>query len=311
MKINFILSTALLVAFAPWVSAEEAKARLMYTDASHDDVLISEYRKGQVTYRMHKNDLNRKRVSKSKFDSIYFYKPALFNEAMELYQGRKYKEAKPKFAACEQAYKNIDQAPNNYATLAGFYKLECNRRMFELDALSSEQEKFRSEALTRETQLQQLEVNAFWEAVRLKSWERLDRLAEAWRKRKVTGSQRAQIAYCHGLALEQLAKKDPKRLTDALNAYNRALSADFSASHEIVIASANNALRMYASDPKVKLAMKLWGTEDENKASGGYQRLLEANTLVKLYKQAGWDATKELAPEYKDFLKFEAPKPGS
>lgn len=305
MKIHFMIPSVLLMAVSPFAAADEAPARLMYPDNSNEDVIISEYRKGYVTYRMHKNDLNRKRVSKNKFESIYFYKPPLFNEAMELYQSRKYEEAKAKFAECETAYKKVDEAPNNYASLAGFYKLECCRRLFQLDELSSGQEKFRSGGLTREFQLQQLEVNAFWEAVRLKSWDRLDRLAQSWRKRKVTGPQRAQISYCHGLALEQLAKKDPKRLTDALNAYNMALSADFSASHEIVIAAASNALGMYWNDPKVQLAIKLWGTEDENKGSAGYQRLLEANTLMKLYQQAGWDALKKPSPDYLQFLKYE------
>ena len=308
MKIRSLLSMALIVAVSPLASAVDAPARLMRKDSSHDDVLISSYRNKTVTYKMSKTDLNIAKVTMSKLDSIYFYKPRIFSEAMALYKMRNYAEAKEKFAACEKAFKKVDSAPNNYGTLAGFYVLECSRRQFDLGALSSEQEKFRKDGLTRETQLQQLEVNAFWEAVRSKSWERLDRLAQGWQKRKVTGSQRAQIAYCHGLALEELAKKNPKRITEALNSYNRALSADFTASHEIVVAAAHNALRIYNSNPNVKLAIKLWGTEDESKGSSGYQYLLEANTLTKLYMQAGWESQKPLDPEYKKFLKFEQPK---
>lgn len=308
MKTRSLISLALLIAMTPILSAVDAPARLMRKDKSHDDVLMLSYRKGTATYKMKKNDLNIANVPVSDLDSIYFYEPPIFAEAMALYQGRNYAEAKKKFIACEKAFKKVDTAPNNYGTLAGFYVLECSRRQFDLSALSSEQEKFRKEGLTRETQLQQLEVNAFWEAVRSKSWERLDRLAQGWQKRKVTGSQRAQIAYCHGMALEQLAKKNPKRMTEALNAYNRALSADFTASHEIVVAAASSALRIYNSNPKVQHAMKLWGTEDESKGSSGYQFLLEANTLTKLYLQAGWDVDKPLTPEYKAFLNYEKPK---
>jgi len=83
------------------------------------------------------------------------------------------------------------------------------------------------------------------------------------------------------------------------------LSADFTASTELVIPAANNALRVYYSDPEVKRAMKVWGTEDENKNSAGRQRLLEANSLVKLYKQAGFEAIKPLSSDYKKFLKYE------
>ncbi len=311
MKTRSLLSMALLMAMipmAPTLFAADARARIMRKDTSHDDVLISQYRNGTLIYKMKENDLHSKKLAVSKLDSIYFYEPRLFSEAMSLYQARDYAEAKKKFLVCNAAFKKVDTAPNNYGTLAGFYVLECSRRQFDLSSLSSEQEKFRKDGLTRETQLQQLEVNAFWEAVRSKSWERLDRLAEGWRKRKVTGTQRAQIAYCHGLALEELAKKNPKRMTEALNAYNRALSADFTASHEIVIAAASNALRMYSSNPKVQLAIKLWGSEDENKGSSGYQLLLEANTLTKLYIEAGWDVSKPLTPEYKAFLKYEKPK---
>lgn len=305
MTTRSLFSLALLIAVAPLVSAVPAPARIMHADASHDDVLILEYRKGFIIYKMNPNDLNRKKLSLTKLDSIYFKTPKIFNDAMSLYQGRKYAEAKELFIKCEQAFKLVDTAPNNYGSLAGFYVMECSRRQFDLSALSEEQMKFRKDGLTRETQIQQLEVNAFWEAVRLKNWDRLDRLAESWSKRKVTGSQRAQISYCHGLALEQLAKKDPKRVPAALNAFNRALTADFTASTEIVIAAADHAFRMYSSNTGVKLAMQNWQTEDENKGKIGYQYLLEANTLVKLYQQAGFEAMKPLSPDYKLFLKYE------
>jgi len=311
MNIRSLISLVCLLAVAPMGQAADARARLMLKDQSQLDVLITAYGKGSVIYKMNPNDLNRTKTSLTKLDSIYFYEPPLFKEAMELYQGRKYAEAKVKFVECEKAFKKVDTAPNNYGTLAGFYVLECSRRQFDLESLSAEQEKFRKKALTRETQLQQLEVNAFWEAVRLKEWDRLDRLAEGWRHRKVAGSLRAQISYCHGLALEQLAKKDPSKEVAALNAFNMALSADFTASTEIVLAAATHALEIYASDEGVKLAMKLWGTKDEKKSSVGYQRLKEANSLAKLYVLAGFDSVKPMTPAYKAFLKYEDPKKGN
>ncbi|BDS05704.1 hypothetical protein NT6N_07440 [Oceaniferula spumae] len=308
MNIRSLTTAVLLLATGPIASALDAPARLMFKDGSHDDVLIVDYKRGYVTYKLNERDLNRTRKGPEQIESIYFYQSPIFAEAMSLYQGRKYAEAKTKFQECQEAYKTIDTAPNNYGTLGGFYAMECSRRMMDLESLSSEMEKFRKEGLTRENHIQQLEVNAFWEAVRLKDWDRLDRLAQDWRTRKVTGSQRAQISYCHGLALEELAKKNPKLMTKALNAYNITLSADFTASMELVVGAANNALRIYDADPEVKLAIKLWKTEDENQNSGGYQRLMEANALAKLYNQAGFSAVKPLSAEYKVFLKYNKPK---
>lgn len=308
MKIRSLCSSILALAMVSMASADDAPARLMFPDGSHDDVLLTLYKNGTIQYKLNARDLNRTVKRKAQYESIYFYEPPIFAKAMSLYQGLKYEEAREEFLKCEKAFKAVDTAPNNFASLAGFYAMECSRRMFDLDSLSSAMEKFRKEGLTRETHLMQLEVNAFWEAVRLKDWERLDRLAQSWRKRKVAGNQRAQIAYCHGRALEQLAKKNPKYLSKALNAYNRTLTADFTASREIVIDAANRSLDIYSSDPAVKLAMKLWGTEDEDPNSSGHQRLLEANTLTKLYKQAGFEASKPLDAAHRLFLKYEGPK---
>lgn len=306
MNIRFLIISMLLFAMAQIASALNAPARLYFKDGSHEDVLIEKYEKGFVLYKLNERDLNKQQKGPKDIQSIYFYEVPLFAEAIALYQGRKYAAAKKKFLECEVAYKTVDTAPNNYASLAGFYALECSRRMFDLEALSAGMEKFRKEGLTRETHLQQLEINAFWEAVRLKDWPRLDLLAKDWRKRKIPGGHRAQIAYCHGLAYENLAKKNPKLTTKALNAYNTALSADFTASMDIVVAAASKSLAIYSNDQEVQLAIKLWKTADENQNSPGYQRLLEANALAKLYNQAGFNVIKALSAEAEKFLKYTA-----
>lgn len=307
MKIHFLLTSLLLMAASQLATAKplDAPARIYFPDGSHEDVLITAYKNGTTTYKLNERDLNRTRKAAKDIEAIYFKEVPIFQEAMALFKSRKYAEAKKKFIECAAAYKAVDTAPNNFATQASYYSLECSRRSFDLDTLRSDMEKFRKDALTRPHQLQQLEVNAFWEAVRLKEWTRLNRLANDWRNRKVTGSQRAQIAFCHGRAYEELAKKDPKLVTKALNSYNMALSADFTTSTEIVVASASNALRIYTSDPKVKLAMKLWKTEDANEGGVGHQRLLEANAMVKLYKQGGFDKVKALSSDAKELFKFE------
>ena len=105
-----------------------------------------------------------------------------------------------------------------------------------------------------------------------------------------------------------MAQKDPNRTIDALNAYSRAMIADGTTSIEMVLEAANNALRIYANDPGVKLAVKLWKTEDENRNTVGYQRLMEAASLVSFYQQAGFDQLKPLEPECQKFLNYSPPK---
>ncbi len=306
MKNYLKLSLAAIAIWLPLSSAqaEDAKARLMFSDQSQEDVIVLSYKTGILTYKLTPQDLNIARVRAPRLESIYFIQPKIFIEAMSLYNGRKYAEAKVKFEECEKMFKAMDTAPNNYSSLAGFYKMECSRRMFDFSALSQEMEKYLKTGLTRETHLQQLEVNAFWEAVRLKDWDRLDRLAQAWKKRKVTGAQRAQISYCHGLALDNLSKEDPNQIPKALIAYNSVMSADFTASVELVVNAASNALALYDRDEGVKQAIRFWKTEDENPNSVGYLRLMEAHALVKLYKQAGFDKVLPLKATHTKFQKY-------
>lgn len=303
-----ILPFALVIMSGSITLAEYAPARLLYNDGSHDDVLMISYSAGTANYKISKQSLDVQRVRKPKLESVYLYEPPIFSDAMSLYRARNYTEAKLKFAECEVAFKAVDTLPDNYATLAGFYKMECSRRMFDLTALSSELEKYRKNGLTRENHLQQLEIYAFWEAVRLEDWERLDRLAlsPAWRNRKLPASLRVQIEYCHALALDHLAQKDPGKVTDALNAYGRAMNANAATSIEIVLEAANRALLIYSNDKDVKIAMRRWKTEDEKPNSIGHQRLLEANALVKFYQQSGFDEIRPLEPASEKFTKYSA-----
>ena len=318
MKMQSILKplafTLIILCNEP-ILAALTPARLLYNDGTHDDVLVISYSAGTATYRSSANSLNILRVSKPKLESVYFYKPQVFSEAMSLYYARNYAEAKVKFAECEVTFKSLDSLPDNYASLAGFYKMECSRRMFDLEALSSELEQYRKKGLTRENHLQQLEIYTFWEAVRLKDWERLDRLALSWQGRKLPAGLRVQIEYCHALALDKLAQpkndqeeQDPELASKALGAYSRAMCANAASSIEIVLEATNNAMRLYANDKGVQRAMSLWKTVDENTSSPGYRRLIEANSLVKYYQQVGFDQMKPLASEYKKFLEYSGPK---
>ena len=312
MKIQSIL-TVLCSVYLLYVSSAVAqsepelpKGRLLYSNGSHEDVYIISYRAGVATYRTNMRSLNVLQAKKPALEAIYFYEPQIFTEAMNLYRAKNYGEAKVKFAECEVSFKSVDSLPDNYATLAGFYKMECSRKSGDLEALSSELEKYRKDGLTRDNHHLQLEVYAFWEAVRLKDWARLDRLATgtSWQDRKVPSELRVQIEYCHALALDELAKEDPSRWGAAINAYNRVLSADATASIDLVLKAANNLMRIYAEDEGVQLAMKNWNKESEGVFNAGAQKLMEANTLAQFYKQVGFHEIQPLTADFDKFLKY-------
>lgn len=232
---------------------------------------------------------------------VYFLQPKEFTEAMELYKSRNYKDAQEKFSSCYEKYKSVRTVPGNYSTLAGFYEMDCARRLEDLDTLAALHAKFDPENLLHDFHKKQFEIyGIFWDAVRTKSWARLDGLVmdDEWRKARLPGNLRAQICYCHGLALEGMNKP-----VKALNAYNGAFVADFSATEELAKKSALNCLRILSEHPDVKLAMDLYPTEDYSDDSNGAFLIKEGTALLSL-----WDKTLgggEKVPEkYKIFLKY-------
>ena len=117
-------------------------------------------------------------------------------------------------------------------------------------------------------------------------------------QKKWTGTQRAQIYYCRGLAFEGL--EEPIK---ALNAFNGTFTADYTASEVLTKKAALNCLRLIKAHEETILAMKLFGTEDEDTNSTGHFLLQEAVALCEL-----WDVAlgggQPLPAEYKELLKF-------
>ncbi len=234
----------------------------------------------------------------SDYSAIYIYDPAEYSAALDLYQARKYDEAKKQFAAIRERYKPIAPLPNSPAALASFYEMECMRKLGDLEGLSAALGRFIKDPLTRDSQLRQLELYVLWDAVRTKSWQRLDILAKEWSAKRLPGEQVAQVAYCHGLALEGLNKPE-----EALIAYSTAMTADTGASEEIARQSALRVLAIHKANPEVQNAIKVWGTENENKNSKGYSDLLEAAAVASLFELTLGSGT-PLPSDYKTFLKY-------
>ncbi|MEO1835101.1 MAG: hypothetical protein ABGZ49_06360 [Akkermansiaceae bacterium] len=303
--------TALLLALSLGkLSAADAYAVMVYTEktSGKDDIMkiwITAASPTAIEFKTVAQGLNRTRMMRSTIKSIYFFEPPIFKEATELFESRDYKAAREKLALCKDAFKSVDGLPGNYATLAGFYELECCRKTFDLESLKSLLDAYQFGPLSREFHRNQLEVYQVWDAVRTKSWARLDSLAsKLLEEKKWIPEHLAQIKYCHGLALEGLDRK-----SDALIAFNGAFTADYTASEVITKKAAMSCLRIIKADEEVKLAINLWGTEDEDPNSTGYFLLQEGVALSDLWKKA-LGGGESLPAEYSFFLNYrEANKP--
>lgn len=232
------------------------------------------------------------------FATVHLMEPPEFSAAVDLFEGRKYKEAKEKFAAIKAVSKPLSALKDNYYTLSGFYELECMRKLGDYEGIQTALKDFLKEPLTRDYQLRQLDLYVMWDAYREKAWERLVVIASERDDEALPGDQRAQVAFCKGAALENLG-----RGAEALIEYGIVVTADSGASEDITEQAALNALGVYFKDEAVQTAIRNWGTEDENKNSPGYSRLLEAAGLADLY-QKYLTIGKPLSADLKGFLKY-------
>ena len=217
---------------------------------------------------------------------------APFAAAMDLYQGRKYQQAMAAFAEI----KSRPQADRETPLFAAFYEMECHRKLGDLAGLADALRAFQKDPALGSQRLRQLEIDALWDAVRTKSWDRVEQLADQPLRERLPGDQRAQVAYCHGLALENLA-----RPLDALGAYNVAMTADAGASEEIARQAALGVLRIHLADPEVQAA--LTGPARVTQESPQLSRLKEAAAVAFLFELTLGAGT-PLPQEFRDFLKY-------
>lgn len=280
------------------VTPQQAPALLIYEDGTSDNAYIVAATRSEIRYRPTPQAIDTTDMKLSEVQTVYLLEPKMYREAMELYQSRKYAEAKDLFVKVKEMFKPTAALDNNYSTLAGFYELECMRRLGDLEGLAKGVEVFRKDGLMREHHLKQLEIYMFWDALRTKSWQRLVSLGEARLQEKLPAYQRAQVAFCVANAYEAL-----KQSSKALNAYNMAMVADLGATEEIAEQSAIAIMRIHQASPEVQLAIKLWGTPDENKNSTGFLNLQEAASVAALYNLT-LGGGKKLPSTFVPLLKF-------
>lgn len=114
---------------------------------------------------------------------------------------------------------------------------------------------------------------------------------------RLPGDQRAQIAYCQGLALENLQRPD-----EALISYNIAITADAGASVEITRQAALRILGIYQRDPQVIRALKTRAGGKETASPEAVAMLASAEAMANLF-QNSLGAGLSLPSEFRKFLK--------
>lgn len=238
----------------------------------------------------------------SDFATLFIVEPPDYAAAVDLYEARKYKEAQEAFVAVKERCKPLATLPDNFHTLAAFHELECYRHLGDYEGLALALKSFIKEPLTRDNQLRQLDLYILWDAVRALAWDRVLLIASERDEEVLPGYQRAQVAYCKGLALDSL-----ERGREAVVEYGIAMTADSGASETITQQAAVKALGVYHKDPEVKIAIQNWGAEDENMNSSGYTRLVEAAAIARFYEKF-LSLGKSLPAGLKEFTKYAAAK---
>lgn len=276
----------------------QAEAILSKPEGDNFRAWITSSTKTAIRYKTTQVSTDTTDAKVTDFAAIHLMEPPEFAAAVDLFEGRKYKEAQEKFAAFKLVSKPIAAMKDNHHTLSAFYEMECMRHLGDYAGLQTALGSFIKEPLTRDYHLRQLDLYVMWDALSTKSWERLVIIASERDDETLPGDQRAQVAFCKGVALENL-----NRGAEALIEYGIAITADSGASELITEQAALNALGIYFKDEAVQTAISNWGTEDENKNSPGYTRLLEAAALADLY-QKYLSIGKPLSADFKNFLKY-------
>lgn len=234
--------------------------------------------------------------------SIYFPESETMRTAMQLFRGRDYRGALAQFSKVGGEYKLVEAFPNNPASRARFFEIECLRLLGDYDAMSKKLGTINKNGISREYELRQLELNLIWEAVGSKSWDRLESLVKEQSNNRLSGDQRAQLAYCRGLVHENQGETG-----DAITAYHEAMIVDAGASEVIARMAALAILRIHHADPEVQTERAAWGTDQQKPNSPGYAKLMEAGAVARMF-DAFIGAGTPLPDEFKPYLDFQAPR---
>jgi tetratricopeptide (TPR) repeat protein len=198
-----------------------------------------------------------------------------FAAALDLYQGRKYQEARVAFR------KIMRSEAGGERDAAAFYEMECLRKSGNFEGLEQALTDFKGHSALDANRLRQLEIHRLRNAVWKGEWERANTLASQLDSVPLPADQRCQVAFCRGIAFENAG-----RSAEALIAHNIAMTADAGASEEVARLAAIRIMTLHLADLEVRAAMDRWGAADEDEDSPGLFRLKEAAAVAVLFERS-------------------------
>ncbi len=272
----------------------KGEGKLVYLEAATDKA---------IRYRVNKVASSFEDARIATFKSIYVYDPDLFIEAKDLYETRKYEDALKKIKEVQTKYAPIAAIVDGPVAKANFLELECYRKLSNLKELDKALRAFDKGSLTSDIYQRQLQIYLLWDKLRNEEWNNLTQLAEEYADVKLTGEQRAQVAYCNGVALEKIQKPQ-----EALFQYQIVITADGGASEVVAADAALRILGILQADPAVKEAKVAWDAEGEPQPLVGTIGLHEAAAVAKLYEMS-LGGGKLLPSKYTYFLKYSVEQP--
>jgi len=307
MKRFFIIAVSTMLSMHPGQADAQARIEAIVVTNEGNPVLlwIHEATPAGFSYYENLQTTALSELRTNQFRTVVFPESQAFREAMLKFHGRDYREAAKRFNSVATEFQAVRPLPNNPSTRAAFFELECLRLLGEYKKMSEKIGDINKAAITRENELRQLELNLMWEAVGSEAWDRLESLANEHAQSRMPANQRAQVAYCTGLVLEN--KGETKA---AIDAYNEAMIIDAAASEVVARMAALGILRIYDADPDVQAARERWGTSDLKPSSPGHAKLLEAGAVARIFEDFVGAGT-PLPDPFKVYLEYKEPAPES
>ena len=303
MKAITIISLLGSLTLASSLSAQTlAPAYVFDRDGEIETVFVEAASEKTVRYRRSERSTNRIDTRLNSI-TIKFLKPKEFAIAEALYENGRFEDALAEFTKTREKYEFSEDVPGNYSTLAGFYEMECARKLGNYTKLAELRRQFQPEPLLLESDKEKYRIGECYEAVEAKSWSRLTNLAKGWVDKKLSPPLRAEVSYLLGLGY-----KGEEKYEDALVELNRAIvsnaGSDLVQTKNAVIAC----FEIFETYPIVVEARRVHGTPAEEPNSPGNALLGEAAALVTVWEQAHTNGEK-LPSKYREYLKYATAEP--
>ena len=286
MKTSLFAAVALIGTLAA-ARAQDRFQQEAYLIFSAEDIRrawIGDANKTQFLYYETPRGVDSQQMKNDEPAVIWLVEPPEFAAARDLLQGRKYDEARTAFAKIRKTYEPLRELPNNHSSLAGYYELEALRQAQKYDELAKAVAAFTAEdraSLSRDYQLQQVELYALWTQLAKEDWAALEQAAAGRLAEGPIPPHRAQLQYLLGRAREGQGK-----IAEAVEAYQLVPLADNGASEGVTADAVLRLLALYQADEEVQAAIKAAGADGAGANTPGARKLRAAGGLARLFEMS-------------------------